>query len=151
MLHLTLHPSKILVESTGRVLMSGFGVEAHNDLAWAHRKRTLQCAPHYQSPEQLAGALVDHRSDLYSLGVLLYEMLTDRVPYDSRNLGTIKRKLTTQSPLPPRTVAGDVPAALSQLVLGLLEKSPDRRFQSAAEFRGVLTAALCHSPRQRSN
>ena len=144
-LHLKLHTRRVLLEPSGRVLLSGFGIEAHDDLAWAHRRRTLQCAPQYQSPEQLAGALVDHRSDLYSLGVLLYEMLTDRVPYDSRNLGAIKRKLTTQSPLPPRTVAGDVPAVLSQLVLGLLEKAPDRRFQSSAGFRDALTGALCHS------
>ncbi|HVG20118.1 MAG TPA: serine/threonine-protein kinase, partial [Blastocatellia bacterium] len=91
-LHLTLQPEKILVEPDGTVLVTGFGIESRKDLLWAHQERSHACAPQYISPEQVQCKQIDQRSDLYSLGIVMFEMLTDRVPFDSQDSISIKLK-----------------------------------------------------------
>ena len=85
--------------------------------------------PYYMSPEQVIGDRVDHRTDLYSLGVTLFELATGGVPFDSGEIGYHHR----HSPVPdPRALRPDLPASLSQLITRLLEKDPDARFPSAS-------------------
>jgi serine/threonine protein kinase len=99
--------------------------------------------PHYMSPEQAAGKPVDHRADLYSLGVILYEMLAGQVPFGDTALTSMLVKLATEVPPPPsaRRPDGHVPPALDAVAMRCLEKDPDRRFQSAEEFADALEHA----------
>lgn len=93
--------------------------------------------PYYMSPEQVLGRDVDHRTDLYSLGVTLFELATGGVPFDSGEVAYHHR----HTPVPdPQSLRPDLPDALSHLVLRLLEKEPDARFQSAAAVLDALTA-----------
>lgn len=147
-LHLRLQPDRILLAPDGAAAISDFGVMANSRLGWASRERGQDCAPPYISPEQLAGGAPDHRSDLYALGVILYEMLTDRVPYDTRDLEQLRRKHLITSPLAPHLLSTGVPEALSGVILGLLEKQPGARFRSAAAFESALYKSL--TPQLRS-
>ena len=133
--HLRLDPESVLVESDGWVTVAGFGTERE-------RPRRLQYyRAQYASPELVSGAPVDQRSDLYSLGAVLYEMLTDRTPYDSVDSEHIKHKQMSDAPAPPHLISLNVPEPVSAVVMKLLELDPDKRFRSAAEFQAALDAA----------
>ena len=90
--------------------------------------------PHYMSTEQAKGAPADRRSDLYALGVILYEMLVGSVPFDDASIPQILIKHLTEMTLPPSSVNPGVPPGLEAIVLRLLEKDPDRRYQNAEEL-----------------
>ena len=108
----TLEPTNAALTSTGMVLGT----------------------PHYMSTEQAKGAPADRRSDLYALGVILYEMLVGSVPFDDASIPQILIKHLTEMPLPPSSVNPGVPPELEAIVLRLLEKDPDRRYQNAEEL-----------------
>jgi serine/threonine protein kinase len=137
-LHLRLHPENILIDAEGTVLLSDFGIEARPELSWAHRQRAANCPIHYASPEPARGKPLDSRSDLYSLGVVLYQMLTDRLPFDSEDLATVSLKHLTQTPLAPHLYCSDIPLSVSAVVSRLLEKDQDKRFQDVTSFRAEL-------------
>jgi TonB family protein len=137
-LHLTLQPEKILVEPDGRVLVTGFGIESEKDLLWAHQERSHQCAAHYISPEQVQCRHIDQRSDLYSLGIVMFEMLTDRVPFDSTDSISIKLKHLNRLPEPPHMFRPELPKLLCWLVMDLLKKNPDERPADVETFKSVL-------------
>lgn len=134
-LHLRLDPESVLVEQDGWVTVSGFGAET------GAARRSENYKAQYASPELVAGAAVDQRSDLYSLGAMLYEMLTDRTPYDSDDSEHIKHKQMSDCPSPPHLISLDVPESVSGVVMKLLELDPDKRFRNAAEFQAALDAA----------
>jgi serine/threonine-protein kinase len=97
--------------------------------------------PHYMSPEQCAGRDVDHRTDIYALGVMFYEMATGQVPFDADNLMGVLTKHVYEQPIPPRELPkpADVPAGLEAVILKCLAKQPEDRYQSMAELRADLT------------
>lgn len=138
-LHLNLNPANILIEDDGRVLVTDFGISSQQESAWAHGERSRRHRLQYSSPEQIQGSYADCRSDLYSVGVILFEMLTDRVPFDSTDAGLIKRKHLTQPPHPPQLFRQGISNYLSALVLTLLEKNPDLRFRTAAQLQMALS------------
>jgi serine/threonine protein kinase len=90
--------------------------------------------PAYMSPEQLLGEAVDARSDLYATGVVLYECLTGRIPFEASSAVTLIAKLLHEEPTPPAEVNRDIPPALSSLLVRLLAKKPEDRVQSAADL-----------------
>jgi serine/threonine-protein kinase len=94
--------------------------------------------PHYMSAEQAKGMPADQRSDIYALGVILYEMLVGKVPFDDKSIPSILVKHLTEPPRPPSSLRGDIPKEVETLVLRCLEKDPDRRFQSADELGRAL-------------
>ncbi len=96
--------------------------------------------PHYMSPEQCAGTEVDQRTDIYALGVILYEMACGRVPFDADNLMGILTKHLYENPIAPRELPPptDVPVALESVILKALEKKKEQRYQSMAEVRADL-------------
>ena len=134
-LHLRLEPECILVDPDGWITVTGFGPET------GRARCSQNYKAQYVSPELVAGAAVDQRSDLYSLGAVLYEMLTDRTPYDSDDSEHIRRKQQSDAPSPPHLISLDVPESVSAVVMKLLEIEPGKRFRSAAEFQAALDAA----------
>ncbi|HKP86955.1 MAG TPA: serine/threonine-protein kinase [Blastocatellia bacterium] len=138
-LHLRLQPEKILLEPDGLVRIIDFGIDAGQQFVWAHTERSRRLPAEYQSAEQMCDASLDQRSDIYSLGVLLFEMLTDRLPFDSEDPDYIRRRHRMKhSPLPPHVLSWDVPEFISRVVMGLLEKNPNKRFSNATVFRLTL-------------
>jgi eukaryotic-like serine/threonine-protein kinase len=133
--HLRLDTESVLIEPDGWVSVASFGTRAERP----HRSKNYRAQ--YAGPEVVAGTAVDHRGDLYSLGAVLYEMLTDRTPYDSDDPEHIKQKQTSDVPSPPHLISADVPESVSAVVMKLLELDPDNRFGSAAEFQAALDAA----------
>jgi eukaryotic-like serine/threonine-protein kinase len=98
--------------------------------------------PHYMSPEQCAGTAVDHRTDIYAIGVILYEMATGSVPFDADNLMGILTKHLYENPIPPHELPPpvNVPPALEAVILKCLAKKPEQRYQSMSELLGDLEA-----------
>jgi len=150
-LHLQLSPDCILIEPTDRVTVAGFGIEAGAQLAWAHRERARQLAAAYASVEQASNATCAVASDLYSLGAILYEMLTDRVPFDSDDEDYVRERQLQVAPAPPHLISPDVPEAISNVVMKLLERDARNRFASAAEFQVALDEALRGKPQMDTN
>jgi serine/threonine-protein kinase len=90
--------------------------------------------PAYASPEQLLADEVDARSDLYSTGLVLYECLTGRLPFEAKSAIALISKVLTEMPVPPAQVNPEIPSALSALVLKLMARAPEDRVQSAREL-----------------
>jgi serine/threonine-protein kinase len=135
-LHLRLDADSVLVEKDDWITVTGFGCEAISPL------RSRNYKAQYTSPELAAGAPVDHRSDLYSLGSIMYEMLTDRTPYDSEDSERIKRRQLSDAPSAPHLISTKVPEPVSAVVMRLLDIQPQSRYKNAAEFQAALDAAL---------
>jgi len=96
--------------------------------------------PRYLSPEQAKGLSVDGRSDLYSLGIIFYEMLVGRVPFDDPSVPSLLVKHMAEPPRPSSALRPDVHPAIESIVLRLLEKDPARRFQRAEDLSAALAA-----------
>ena len=98
--------------------------------------------PHYMSPEQCAGTAVDHRTDIYAVGVILYELATGQVPFDADNLMGILTKHLYENPIPPHELPPpvNVEPALEAVILKCLAKKPEQRYQSMAELAADLDA-----------
>jgi non-specific serine/threonine protein kinase len=100
----------------------------------------VQGTAFYMSPEQALARPLDHRTDLFSLGVVIYQMLTARLPFEGSSLAEVLEALLHRHPAPPETLNAGVPPALSRMVLRALEKDPRQRYQSAREIRDELRA-----------
>src|SRR5437763_10820661 len=86
--------------------------------------------PNYMSPEQVRGKALDGRSDLFSFGVILYEMVTGEKPFTGENVTTIIYKIMNEEPVPPRDLDASVPAEVSSIILKALAKNPNERYQN---------------------
>lgn len=136
-LHLRLQPESVLVEPDGWVTVADFGLEAKHG-----SERLLAPRVPYASPEQTMRVAAGHRSDLYSLGAVLYEMLTDRTPFDSNDEGYIKQRQVEFHAAPPHLISIDVPESVSNVVMRSLEREPAKRFASATAFQAALDGAI---------
>jgi eukaryotic-like serine/threonine-protein kinase len=141
-LHLNLRPENVLVEPDGWVSVKGFGLESRARMDWAYVERSQAMAAPYLSAEQAMGEKMDHRSDLYSLGVILYELLTDRVPFDSDDVDYVKQRQVKDGPAPPHLISMVVSEEVSSVVMQLLQRDPNNRFQNAAAFQTALDSAI---------
>ena len=136
--HLNIAPENVLLDGDGAAFVTGFGIPAELGLDGAYRLRSKCLSTQYQSPEQAAGDSVDCRSDLYSAGVLLFEMLTDRTPFNAEDAEAIRQKQMTRQAPSVQLFRPDTPEWVSQVVKRLLERSPGDRFQTAGELLSQL-------------
>jgi serine/threonine-protein kinase len=150
--HRDLKPENIYLCPRGNdknfVKILDFGIaKLTGDTGQSHKTRTglVIGTPTYMSPEQCEGkGLIDHRSDVYSLGVVMYELLTGRVPFPGDGFGEILVAHLTKIPDPPRSLNPDISPELEAIVLHAIEKDRNRRFQSMAEFETGVTDPASH-------
>jgi serine/threonine protein kinase len=141
--HRDVKPANILLEdSMDRVLLSDFGLARTVDDATLTRSGTLAGTPHYMSPEQASGQSVDHRSDLFSLGSVIYFMCTGRPPYRSESPMAVLNRICHEPHRPLDDVNADVPIELAELVDRLLAKNPGERFATAHDVETHLAGLL---------
>ncbi|HVC88047.1 MAG TPA: Stk1 family PASTA domain-containing Ser/Thr kinase [Gaiellaceae bacterium] len=131
--HRDIKPHNIVVGSDGRLKVTDFGI-ARSGASQMTEAGSIVGTAQYLSPEQARGAPVDPRSDLYSLGVVLYEMLTGKVPFTGETPVEIAMKHLSQVPEPPSALRPDVPHDLDAVVMRSLAKDPDQRYASAEEM-----------------
>ena len=141
LIHRDVKPGNILLSDDGRVLVADFGIakaaEATSDLTEAG---AVVGTAKYLSPEQVQGHPLDPRSDVYSLGVVLYEMLCGRAPFAADNSTATALARLTGDPLRPRQIRAGIPRAVEDIVLKAMARRPEDRFSSAAAMRGALLA-----------
>jgi serine/threonine-protein kinase len=134
LVHRDLKPQNLLMDSSGRVVVMDFGMlrpVGSSDMT--HVGGTMG-TPMYMSPEQVRGQMVETRSDLYALGVIFYELLTGRMPFETDNPITMLMKRLTQKPVPPVALEPSVPKALNEIVLKMMAIEPNQRYQSAEDI-----------------
>lgn len=142
-IHRDLKPDNILVDRQGRVRVMDFGLARRmGDSRRLTSTGAILGTAAYLSPEQAMGERADFRSDLYSFGVVLYEWLCHRLPFETMDALTTVMAHLQETPPPPRTYNPDIPEDIEALLLSLLSKEPGQRPSSAAEVRRRLEAAL---------
>ena len=135
--HRDIKPHNVLVDGEGRVKVTDFGI-ARAGTSQMTETGSIVGTAQYLSPEQAKGGEVDPRSDLYSLGVVLYELLTGKTPFDGETPVEIAMKHLSTPPKPPSQLRPDIPRELDMVVMRALAKNPDERYQSADEMEGDL-------------
>ena len=137
--HRDLKPGNILIDKEGNARIMDFGIARSLQGKGITGAGVMIGTPEYMSPEQVEGKPVDQRSDIYSLGIILYEMLTGRVPFEGDTPLSIAHKQKYEAPTNPNEINTQVPEELNRLILKCLEKDKEKRFQSAGELRAELT------------
>ncbi len=140
--HRDIKPANILVTSRGMPKLTDFGIARATDRDMITRSGVAIGSVPYMSPEQVMSKTADERSDLYSLGVTLYEMLTGTRPFAGDSDYVIMSAHLAQTPRPPSAIAPEIPAEVSTVVLRSMAKAPEERFQTAAAFQTALRQAV---------
>ncbi|WP_131811802.1 serine/threonine protein kinase [Paraglaciecola hydrolytica] len=139
--HRDIKPDNIIVLPDGEsIKVADFGIARMNESEEVQKTHvgSVLGTPRYMSPEQALGEEIDGRSDLFSVGVILYEMLSGAKAFDAGNIGTLMTQITQLQPEPLQKLCPGLPAGLRQIISKLLQKKPDKRFQTG----GALAAAL---------
>lgn len=152
LLHRDVKPSNILIEQTddgaSKAWVTDFGIAAELHTGDANARRSIEGTPAFLAPERLhdTGQALDRRSDVFSLGVTLYQLLTGSLPFDDGLVLELLHKIRSEAPHPPRALAPHLPVELEAIVLRCLEKDPDDRYPTAgavaADLRRFLAGDL---------
>lgn len=153
LVHKSVTPSNILLSSNKQVKLTGFGINSALSTAWLTMTGTSNSHVEYMSPEQAEGEDADYRSDIYSFGIVVYQLLTGDVPFKrdatSKSILAVAMKHINSPPTPPSDKNGNIPSWLEDVVLKCLEKKAVDRFQSGQEIYDHLTNQT--SPYQNSS
>lgn len=138
--HRDIKPQNIIISREGKVKVTDFGIAK----ATTSQTTTSNAmgSVHYASPEQARGGYVDHRSDIYSLGIVLYEMVTGRVPFDGDTAVAVAVKHLQEEMVPPSVYCKEIPYSLEQIIKKCTQKSPDRRYQDIGDLLADLKQSL---------
>ena len=139
--HRDIKPQNIIISKEGKVKVTDFGI-AKVALSSTINSSSTMGSVHYISPEQARGGYSDERSDIYSLGITIFEMLTGTVPFDGDSTVAVAVQHIQDEIPAPSTVAADIPVSIDKIVLKCTQKKPDRRYQSAAELITDLKKSL---------
>jgi len=140
--HRDVSPSNVLIAFEGGVKLTDFGIAKAITQEVKTQAGTIKGKLHYMSPEQITGQVIDHRSDLFSVGVLLYELATGALPFTGRNDYDVMAAITKQTPRPPVDVRPDFPASLQTILDRALAKNPRDRFSDALTLQVALEKYL---------
>jgi eukaryotic-like serine/threonine-protein kinase len=141
--HRDVKPANLLIEPGGRVKLTDFGVARIQDSGEATRTQgSMVGTLKYMAPEQVQGQKIDSRADLFSVGVVLYQLLTDKRPFDGDNDFSIIHQIIGHNPPAPSSVNSRLPAAIDAVVARALAKSRDERFETARDFATALQSAI---------
>ena len=145
LVHRDVKPANILLaDGVERVKLTDFGLARAADDASLTKTGIIAGTPQYMSPEQARGDAVDQRSDLFSLGSVLYAMCTGRAPFRAETSYGVLRRITDAEPKPIQGINPNIPQWLCQIIVSLMSKQPDDRFESAAEVADLLEECLAH-------
>lgn len=136
-IHRDIKPANIMLVHGDRVKITDFGI-ARMSTSSGTLAGTVIGSPRYMAPEQVIGKPVDARADVFSLGVVLYELLTGESPFDGDNINTTMYRIVNEAPIPPKTVNPRLPEIFDYIVAKALAKHPDERYQSAKELASDL-------------
>lgn len=140
--HLKLRPECVWINQHHHVTLTDFGIASKPLRQWAYERRSRECPLNYRSPEQMGEGHPDERSDLYKLGVLIYEMLTDVLPFNAQDEDQLRHKISVKKAPPLHLIRPDVPEDLSAIVAKLILENPADRFQNAALLQSALSQYL---------
>ncbi len=140
-IHRDVKPANILITSDNKLKITDFGI-ARLDSSNLTQEGQLLGTPNYMAPEQIQGKEVDHRADLFSLGVVLYEMLTRHKPFQGENLTVVSHRIVYDHFTPPRDYVQGLPPGVEKILTRALEKDPARRYQRAREMADDLRRAV---------
>ncbi|MHB8945280.1 MAG: Stk1 family PASTA domain-containing Ser/Thr kinase [Bacillota bacterium] len=139
--HRDIKPHNIMIGKDGRVKVADFGIARAASTSTLTTTGSIVGSVHYFSPEQARGGLIDEKSDIYSLGVVLYEMLTAKVPFEGESPISVALKHVQEQVVPPKEINPKAPEGLSRVVMKALRKTQSERYQTVGEFLAELQRA----------
>ncbi len=131
--HRDIKPANIMILDSGLVKVTDFGIAKMMSMGMTQAGQILG-TPNYMSPEQVKGRPIDGRSDIFSLGVILYELVTGEKPFGGQNITTVIYKIINENPIPPRELDATIHPGLSYVISKALAKSPEERYQTCREL-----------------
>lgn len=143
--HRDIKPANIMMLNDGTIRVADFGIARLEDSELTATGQMIG-TPHYMSPEQFQGQKVDGRADLFSVGVMLYEMVTGEKPFSGENLSTVMQKVTMQQPIQPKHLNVSVGTVLDSVLMKILAKAPMERYQSGKDMAAALRECLRENP-----
>lgn len=144
-IHRDIKPQNIMIQPDGNIKVMDFGIARAGDAGLSQTATVLGTA-HYVSPEQAQGKELTGASDIYSLGVVLYEATTGELPFDGQDAVSVAVKQVNELPAPPSTINPNIDPALEAIIMKAMEKDPERRFKDASEMRHILNDYLAGRP-----
>jgi Protein kinase domain len=139
--HRDLKPENVMIDSRGNVKIMDFGI-ARSMESLTRMTGAMVGTPAYMAPEQVAGKPVDYRTDIYSLGLILYEVFTGTQAFTAENAVAVAMKQLREAPVPPHEIDPQIPVPLERAILKAMEKEPEKRFQSIAELEKVFVSPV---------
>jgi serine/threonine-protein kinase len=133
-IHRDIKPANLMLTADDTVKVTDFGTAKILQFGTVQQTAHVMGTPSYMSPEQVKGRAVDGRSDIFSLGVMLYEMVTGEKPFPGQNITTVIYKIVNEDPVPPRQIDPSIHPGISALVMKALAKEPDQRYQNCREM-----------------
>lgn len=145
-IHRDIKPSNLILDRTGTIWVADFGLALRLDDPGLSRGDGVLGTPRYTSPEQAARKVVDHRTDIYSLGATLYELVTGRPAFDGDSSDEVIRKILTEAPVPPRAIQPLISRDFETIILKAMARRPEDRYATGADLADDLARFLNYEP-----